>query len=139
MINCKKCNKQIISKDDINVTALLGLIPKAFCNDCYSRAERGIKRHMFYVPRWWPINSTVFKIVLGGGTAILILAAIAIFSGQGQWKVGGEEAQASEVSLGAKITLIAIMSILVVWFWALFFIARNMVNKAGRQQNISKI
>ncbi len=127
MINCKKCNKQITDSKDINVLALFGIKPTTMCNDCYASRERGITRHFFYYPRWFPINSTPFIILLVLFTIIFLGIIIAIFLGQGGTAtINGKP---TELSSGIK-TLISLLFLVVLgWQWTLWFIARGKVNK----------
>ncbi|MBS3125957.1 hypothetical protein J4453_00750 [Candidatus Woesearchaeota archaeon] len=126
MVNCKKCNKQITDPNDINVLALLGIKPITMCNTCYASRERGITRHLFYYPKWFPLNSTPFIIILILATIIFPIIIVAIFLGSGTAAVNGEP---TELSFGVK-TLIALLFLIILgWQWILWFIAKSAVNK----------
>lgn len=58
MVNCKKCGKEITDQNDFNMLAFLGVKPVSFCNACYSARERGVTRHLFYIPKGFPINAS---------------------------------------------------------------------------------
>ena len=74
-MHCEKCGKQIIKKEDANILAFFGILPKSFCNNCYSSKERGFWRHIFYFPKQ-PINSEIYKF----GLWVLTFCAIGFFA-----------------------------------------------------------
>jgi len=74
-MHCDNCGKQITKKKDANILAFLGVIPKSFCNNCYSSKERGFWRHVFYFPQQ-PINSEIYRF----GMWVLTFCAIGFFA-----------------------------------------------------------
>ncbi len=125
MVNCNKCNKQITDPNDVNVLAFFGIKPTTMCNSCYASRERGITRHLFYYPKWFPLNSTPFIIILILATIIFSIIIVAIFLGAGTATVNGEP---TEMSIGVKILLSMGFIIILGWQWALWLIAKNKVN-----------
>ena len=126
MVNCKKCNKQITDPSDINVLALLGIKPITMCNACYASRERGITRHLFYYPKWFPLNSKPFIIILILATIIFSIIIVAILLGSGTATVNGEP---TELSFGVKALIALLLLVVLGWQWILWFTARSEVNK----------
>lgn len=78
MKTCWSCGKNISSKDDANILAFLGFLPRIFCNNCYSKKEKTILRNFLYSPRY-PINGRgymFFGIVI---TIIFTLMSFPLF------------------------------------------------------------
>lgn len=125
---CSSCNKEIRSKEDANVLALFGLIPKTFCNDCYSSRERGIMRNYIYYPSRFPLNSTMFFVLLIIGTIILLAAiALLLFGSAGTPAiVNGQE---TTLSGGFKVIISAIILVILIWNWILFSIAKSKLSE----------
>ncbi len=122
MVNCDKCGKKIKDKYDINVVALLGFKPVKLCNSCYASKERGITRHLFYIPPKFPLNSKLYPI---GGVFIIIiflwLVPALLFAGK---TLEGEPA-----SIFLKIFITSLFGAFLLWYWVLWFIARSVINK----------
>ena len=127
MVNCNKCNKQITDPKDINVVALFGIKPTTMCNNCYASRERGITRHLFYYPKWFPINSTPFIILLVIATIVFLGIIIAILLGQGGTAtINGKP---TELSFGVRLMIVFLLLIVLVWQWILWFISRSFVSR----------
>jgi len=126
MVNCEKCNKRITDPNDVNVLALLGIKPTTMCNDCYASRERAIIRHMFYHPKWFPLNSTPFIIILILATILLSVVIVAILFGNATATVNGEPA---ELSFGVRVLIALLLLVVLGWQWILWFIAKSAVNK----------
>ena len=120
-MHCKNCGKLISEKKDANILAFLGFVPKSFCNNCYSSKERGLWRHLLYFPKQ-PINSRIYKFKLWFLTffalVFFVIMAISI-SLLGEFK---------QVLLLLIIPLFFLLAI-VIWFWALHFIAKRKLSK----------
>lgn len=126
MVKCDKCNKQITDSKDVNVVALFGIKPVTMCNNCYAARERGITRHMFYHPKWFPLNSLPWTISLIIGTLLLLVViSIILFNNSITSTANG---QATEFSIGWRLLISFIISLLLAWQWTLWIIARNKVN-----------
>ena len=82
-MRCEVCGKTITLKEDVNILAFLGFVPKNFCNNCYSSKERGLSRHFLYFPRQ-PINSKIYIVGLCFFTVFLVIfslfASLTLFS-----------------------------------------------------------
>ncbi len=118
MPTCYNCNKDIVKKDNANVLAFLGFVPRTFCNNCYSSKERGFVRHMFYFPKQ-PINSTVYKISLGIETFVVLLA-LAFF---GFLLI----TDSSKLSFGVLLVIVIVVILIGLWQWILYFKAKGIL------------
>lgn len=127
MIKCNGCGKEITRKDDANVLALFGIVPRTFCNNCYASRERGILRNFVYFPDKYPLNSKMFIILLIIGT-IIYLGAIS-FLAFGSTQTANINGELTTLSAGLKIFFSFIISIGLLWYWILYFIARNKLSK----------
>lgn len=125
MIKCDKCGKQITNPKDVNVVALFGIKPVKMCNNCYASKERGLTRHYFYHPRWFPLNSIPFTIILIFLTIIFSIGIIATISAGGTISVSGKPVA---LSVGIKFVIVLLLSVLLGWQWILWLIARKYVN-----------
>lgn len=115
MVSCKQCGKKITNPNDVNVLAMLGVVPKTFCNGCYSAKERGLMRHIAYWPRQ-PINGTLFKIRFAFLTLIwIVVLAFAVFRREASY-----------------FFIAAFFSLLVLWYFALWRSARNTVREVEK-------
>ena len=112
MITCNNCGKKITDPKDVNVLAMFGVVPRTFCNGCYSSKERGFARHILYWPKQ-PINGTLF-IVRFAFLALIWLAVLAyalVSKTSGSWMIA------------------ALFSLIVLWYFLLWRSARNTVKK----------
>ena len=126
-MNCDSCGKQITRKDDVNVLAFLGFVPKTFCNNCYSSRERGILRNFLYYPNKYPLNSKMFIIFLIIGSIILLGAVLLLAFGSTQTaNINGES---TPLSGGMKIFFSFIILIALLWNWVLYVIARSKMSR----------
>ena len=116
MMRCETCGRKITKKEDANVLAFLGFVPKTFCNNCYSSKERGFSRHFLYFPRQ-PINSKIYIIGLCFFTVFLVIfslfALLTLFSNM----------SFEEKLIILVITLFWIF--IVIWQWTLYFITKR--------------
>ena len=103
-MKCHVCRKEITRKNDVNFLAFLGVVPHAFCNQCYAKKERGFMRHMLYTPKQ-PINGIIY--LVGAIFFTLILGIIMIVLGF------------SNESLLMKVVAILIMALMIAWTWIL--------------------
>lgn len=117
MTSCDKCYKRITDFKDINVVALLGVVPKSFCNDCYASRERGLLRGIYYPPKY-PLNSWSFNISLIFATILLLVFSFILFITD----------STPEFPSIVKYSLAVLMIIIVIFQWILLVIARNRVN-----------
>lgn len=130
VVNCSNCHKEITNLKDVNVTALLGILVKTWCNDCYAARERGILRHIFYKNNIAPLNSTYYTLTLSVTTIIIGVVAIAMVGGKGTWTtVGGQPP-----TLSSLIPYAIIVFIILAWGWALWIVARRIVRKIEKQK-----
>lgn len=117
MPTCYNCNKEIVKKDNANVLAFLGFVPRTFCNNCYSSKERGFVRHLLYIPKQ-PINSTIYKVGLWVSTVILTIILLAMifstFSSKGS-------------DLVFVIFFILFLLFVLIWQWILYFKAKGIL------------
>ena len=120
MIHCKNCGKEIKYKEDANVLAFLGFVPKYFCNNCYSSKERGFARHFIYFPRQ-PINSKIYVVGLWVITIILILLAI----------MGTLSIEVSNDKLSNLIFIIVLVgwTFILIWHWILYFMTKRKLSE----------
>jgi len=114
-VRCENCRKQITKKEDVNVLAFLGVIPKYFCNDCYSSKERGFWRHFTHFPKQ-PINSKIYKVglwILTCFVGFFAVIAVSISVSDG-WMV----------ALPFSIAFLVIL-LIAVHLWIIYFIAKR--------------
>ena len=115
MTKCGYCGKQITKKNDVNALAFLGIVPKYFCNNCYSSKERGFARHFLYAPRQ-PINGSLYIIGLIIATILtVILVPLIILSG-------------SQNTLFFKIIFFSLWIVLLIWQWIMYLIVKNKIS-----------
>lgn len=119
MVSCDKCGKRINDPKEVNVLAFLLVKPVTMCNNCYALRERGYLRHILYVPRMFPINSKPFFVLLIIATLFLIIIISAIFKQAGFFS--------------AQFLVALLISLIIIWAWRLWFIARNVVNQVKRK------
>ncbi|MFH1175206.1 MAG: hypothetical protein V1698_00605 [bacterium] len=125
MLNCKKCNKQILGSKDVNFVALFGIIPVAMCNDCYASLSRKIAR-IFYTPPRWTINSIPFSIMLFLMTAIFAIIIPTVLLGEGLATVNGASAN---LTFGARIIIVVAVLAILTWQWGLWIWTRSSAKK----------
>ncbi len=120
MINCENCGKEIKKKEDANVLAFLGVVPKTFCNNCYSSKERGFLRHFLYFPRQ-PINSKIYIVGLWILTIVLILFAF----------MATLFIKTSDDKFGNFVFTIVLFgwTIILVWQWILYSITKKKLSE----------
>ncbi len=111
ILHCESCRKQITKKEDANILAFLGFVPKAFCNNCYSAKERGFMRHFVYIPRA-PLNS---KIYFAGLMVLSFIIAptwilVTLFT---------------ETTFFVRSFIIIFMIFFIALGWTLYFVAKN--------------
>ncbi|MBI2044963.1 hypothetical protein HYT23_02810 [Candidatus Pacearchaeota archaeon] len=117
MPTCYNCNREIIKKDDANVLAFLGFVPRTFCNNCYSSKERGFARHMFYFPQQ-PINSKMYLFGLWVFTLIFVpLILFMVFS-----------TILNKSSLAGLLIVVFILLLFLAWQWILYFKAKKILS-----------
>ena len=118
MEHCDKCKKNITEKENANVLAFLGVVPKTLCNDCYARKERGFSRHLLYFPKH-PINSKIYIVGLLIGTIIISLLVLMMLCSKefyNEWK-------------NDDMGLIYFFAILLSWYWILHFVTKRKIKK----------
>lgn len=131
MVNCKKCNKALTDPKDVNVVALLGIIPKTLCNSCYALKERGFTRHLFYIPKYFPINSKPFLAIIILMLALWLLVTVLIFASVGEWTVEGEVVEEGP-PIWIKFLIVFILFLIVAYVWILYIVARGIINKVEK-------
>jgi len=114
MVTCRQCNKKIIDREDINIVAFLFVKPTSFCNDCYSKRERGILRHFLYYPKEFPINSRLFIIVKVILTITFMLVIINMIN--------------SALPVRRKIIVISVSGIVIAWQWFLYLYSHKIIS-----------
>ena len=113
MLKCNVCNKNIVEKKDANFIAFLGIIPKPFCNNCYSSSERGIGRHFLYIPSY-PINSGMYIVSLVILLVGFFLSLFVFLSGSVEGDVG---------------TILVILACVGLWELILYFTVHSKIYK----------
>ena len=116
MITCEGCHKKIKDYNDVNVLAMFGVVPKTFCNNCYAAEERGLARHFVYWPRQ-PINGKIFNIQFMLVVLIWLFFLVITTYTTDNWPVT------------------AILSAILLWYFALWRSAKNTIKKIKEQNN----
>lgn len=116
---CYNCGKEIKQRENANILAFLGFVPRVFCNNCYSSKERGFLRHFLYVPKQ-PINSKIYFVGLWFLSLFIapIWILIALFAEDSSpvWQI-------------ARIIMFVFIIFLVCWSWVLYYMAKQKLAK----------